>query len=73
MEITKKLQHGKQFLVTYSLKKGIEKFGEQSHQSVLKEMKQLNDQKCFKPIKKESPSTTKQKRALESLIFLTEK
>ena len=36
-------------------------------------MKQLYDQECFKPIKKQSLNSTEKKRALESLIFVTEK
>ena len=31
--------HGKQFIMMYSLKKGIQKFGEQGRQAALKEMK----------------------------------
>ena len=68
-----RIQHGKQLVVTYSLKKGIKQFGEKGRKSALKEMKQLHDRECFKPIKKESMSKTERKRALESLIFLTEK
>jgi hypothetical protein len=51
-------QHQEQFVITYSLKKGIQKFGEQGRQSALKEMKQLHDRECFKPVKKESLSPT---------------
>jgi hypothetical protein len=36
-------------------------------------MRQLHDRECFKPVMKESLSPTERKRALESLIFLTEK
>ena len=36
-------------------------------------MKQLNDRKCFVPVHKRGLNETERKRALESLIFLTEK
>ena len=70
---TSKIQQGNQFVVTYSLKKGINEFGIQGRNSVLKEMQQLHDRKCFKPIAIGSLTQTERKRALESLIFLTEK
>ena len=37
------IQHGEQFLTTYSLKKGIQKFGERGRESALKEIKQMHD------------------------------
>ena len=47
----KKMQHEVKFIVTYSLKQGIQKFGdEEAQKSALKEMKQLPDSKCFQPI-----------------------
>jgi hypothetical protein len=67
------IHHGNQHLVTYSLKKGIQQFGERGRQSALKEMKQLHERRCFQPVQKESLTSTERKRALESLIFLTEK
>jgi hypothetical protein len=70
---TTKIKHGNQYVVTYSLKKGIKEFGEQGKQSVVKEMKQLHDRKCFTPVNITTLSPTEKKRALESLIFLTEK
>ena len=68
-----KVQNGNQFVVTYSLKKGIAKFGDQGWNSALKEMKQLHDRKCFKPVRRDELSSIERTRALESLIFLTEK
>ena len=72
MKMTK-IEHGNQYVVTYSLRKGIKEFGEQGKQSVVKEMKQLHDRNCFKPVNITTLSPTEKKRALESLIFLTEK
>jgi hypothetical protein len=66
-------EHGSQFVVTYSLKKGIQKWGERGRQSALKEMKQLHDRECFEPIHKHQLSQSERHRALESLLFLVEK
>jgi hypothetical protein len=71
--IKHELKYGEQLVATYSLKKGIEKFGEKARQASLNEMKQLYDRECFKPIKYDSLNALEKKRALESLIFLTEK
>ena len=68
-----KLQHGNQFVVTYSLKKGIQKFGQKGTNAANKEMRQLHDRECFQPIMVESLSTTEKRGPMESLIFLTEK
>jgi hypothetical protein len=67
------VQVGHQFLSTYSLNKGIYKFGEKGQQAAHAEMKQLKDQKCFIPIDKTILNATERKRAIESLNFLTEK
>ena len=60
-------------MVTFCLKKGMRKVGKSGSQSALKEMKQLHDRKCFEPIKKEALLITDEKRALESMMFLTGK
>ena len=70
---TKSSTLGNQHLVPYSLKKGIQKFGEKGRRAALKEMKQLHDRKAFQPVHKSSLKQTEKSRALESLIFLTEK
>jgi hypothetical protein len=44
--IKHELKYGEQFVVTYSLKRGIEKFGEKARQAGLNEMKQLYDREC---------------------------
>jgi hypothetical protein len=56
-------------VVTYSLKKGIEKFGDKARQSNLNEMKQLYDGECLTPILYDSLNPLMKKSALESLIF----
>ena len=45
-------EHGQQHVVTYSLKAGINKFGDQAKVSVHKEMKQLHNRSCFRPVHK---------------------
>ena len=64
---------GASFLETYSLNKGLKKFGEAGKKAAVKEMKQLHDRSCFEPIKFENLTPTEKKRALESLIFLVDK
>jgi hypothetical protein len=64
---------GVQHLVTYSLNKGIKKFGQRGHAVAEKEMRQLHDRDCFHPIDVNSLNPQEQKRALESLLFLIEK
>ena len=38
------------FAETHSLKKGLKKFGEKGHDAAHKEMKQLHDRVCFRPV-----------------------
>jgi hypothetical protein len=60
-------------LITYSLQKGIKKFGRAGFDSAKGEMQQLHDRECWQPIKVETMSASEKKKALESLIFLVEK
>jgi hypothetical protein len=62
-----------QFSQTYSLMKSIKEFCDKGHQAAQEEMKQLHDCIVFKPIAIKELSTIKKRRAMESLIFLTEK
>ena len=45
-------EHGQQHVVTYSLKAGINKCGDQAKAAVHKEMKQLHNRSCFRPVHK---------------------
>ena len=45
-------EHGQQHVVTYSLKADINKFGNQAKTLAHKEMKQLHDRSCFRPVHK---------------------
>jgi hypothetical protein len=67
------IKYENQFMVTYSLKKGIKEFGDQGRSSVLNEMRQLHQRECFKPINIDTLTPVEKQRALESLIFLTQK
>jgi hypothetical protein len=65
--------HGSSFVTTYSLKKGLHRFGESGKQATIKDMQQLHDRRCFQPLHKRTLNLTEKSRALESLIFLVEK
>ena len=45
-------EHRQQHVATYSLKAGINKFEDSAKASAHKEMKQLHDRSCFRPIHK---------------------
>ena len=66
-------QQGQQYVVTCSLKAGINEFGTQDKASAHKEMKQVHDRSCFWPAHKCSLNKSQIQRAIESLLFLTEK
>ena len=57
----------------YLLKKGLEKFGERGTKSNEKELRQLHDRTCFRPISIAGMNTDEKKKAMEALMFLTEK
>ena len=58
---------------THSLQAGIKKFGQKGVDSANKEIRQLHERNCFKPVDVKSVTSLEKKRASESLIFLTEK
>jgi hypothetical protein len=62
-----------QFVQTYSLNKGIQRFGKKGWDAAFGEMKQLNDREVFEPIDVSKLSAKEKRQALESLIFLVEK
>eukprot|EP00957_Ditylum_brightwellii_P131487 10029325-Ditylum_brightwellii.AAC.1 len=61
------------FIQSYSLKQGLKKFGTEGHQAVNKELLQLHNRKVFKPIHVHQLTKLEKQRAMEILIFLTEK
>jgi hypothetical protein len=68
-----RFERGDQHVITYSLKKGIKKFGDLAIEAAQKEMKQMVKRKCFDPISKAGLNEAERQHALESLIFLSEK
>jgi hypothetical protein len=62
-----------QFVQSYSLKKGIQEFGERGKKAATKEMKQLHDRTVFQPIHVQDLTADERNKAMESLIFLVEK
>ena len=62
-------EHRQQHVVSYSLKAGINKFGNGAKASAHKEMKQLHDRSCFRPVHKCLLSKFEKQRAMESLLF----
>jgi hypothetical protein len=64
---------GHQFLTTYTLKNGIQQFGDKAVAATKKEMQQMLDRTCFVPIQKNELSNAEIWRGLESLLFLIEK
>jgi hypothetical protein len=67
------VQSNHQFIQTYSLMKAIKKFGNKAKEAAHAEMKQLHDRIVFEPINVDELDPTEKQRALESLMFLTEK
>jgi hypothetical protein len=62
------------FIQTYSLNKGIKKFGQKGKDAAIKEMKQqLHNRTVFEGIKIKDMTPLERKRAMESLLFLVEK
>jgi hypothetical protein len=60
-------------LVHYSMNAGIKKFKAKGKAGVTKELTQMHDMNVFHPIKVESLTYDKKKKALSLLMFLKEK
>ena len=58
-------EQGQQYVVTYSLKAGINKFGNRSKASAHKEMEQLHDRSCFRPVHKQLLNKSERQRVME--------
>jgi hypothetical protein len=65
-------QRGAAFAQQYILQKGLKKFGEGGKQAASEELDQLHKRNCFNPVDV-SKMTNPKKRAMQSLLFLTEK
>jgi hypothetical protein len=66
-------QNGKCFEQQLILQNGLKTFGKKGEESGTKEDRQLLDLKCFIPIKISELNEREIKRAVEALMFLTEK
>ena len=60
-------------VTTYSLNKGLKKFGGKGRESAMKEVRQLHDRDVMRPRHVHEMTALEKERAMESLIFLTEK
>jgi hypothetical protein len=58
---------------TFGLNKGLKHFGKQGYDAAVSEVKQLHDRNAFKLVHIGDMSQTERQRAMESLIFLTER
>ena len=57
----------------YLLHEGLKRFGDKGRAAVSKEVKQMHDRTCFRPIDINEMSPEEKKKAQVALIFLTEK
>ena len=57
----------------YSLKKGMELFGDRAGKATLKEMQQLHDMDTYMPVDPKTLSPEEKCKALSALFFITEK
>ena len=57
----------------YSIKKGIDLFGDCAETAVTKELKKINDMNTYKPKHVQDLTNKERKEALASLLFITEK
>jgi hypothetical protein len=58
------------FIQTYSLNKGLKKFGDHGKEAAQKEMKQLHDHVVFEPILIADMTPLERKRAMETSFLL---
>jgi hypothetical protein len=62
-----------QHVITYSLNRGVNKFGSRAEAAAMKEIQQMIDRECFDPIHHNGLNDVERRRAMESVIFLSEK
>jgi hypothetical protein len=58
-----------QFVLSYSLMKGLKKFDQRGREAAYKEMKQLHNQVVFKPIKIAELTEQEKRQAMESTFL----
>jgi hypothetical protein len=64
---------GVSFAQQYLLKKGLQKFGESGYKAANKEVDQLHKRNCFSPMDLSTLTPGEKRKAMEALLFLTEK
>ena len=69
----KVLRHGANFGQQYIMQKGLKVFGKRGSAAATKEMDQLYKRNCFKPISVQEMKPSERRKAMEALMFLTEK
>ena len=69
----KTTRQGASFAQQYMLKKGLRKFGESGTAAASKELDQLHKRNCFTPIDVSTLTADEKKKAVDALMFLTEK
>jgi hypothetical protein len=65
--------HGANFAQNYILQKGLKLFGEAGSKAAGKELDQLHSRNCFSPRDISTMTDEEKRKALEALMFLTEK
>ena len=69
IELNQQTSHTQQYL----LKQGLKLYGEHGHAAVKKEIGQLHKRKCFEPRSVKEMTRDEIRKAVEALMFLTEK
>ena len=64
---------GVSFAQQYLLKKGLQKFGDGGYHAATKELDQLHKRNCFSPLDVSAMTPEEKRKAMEALMFLTEK
>ena len=65
--------NGAQFAQQHLLNKGLKVFGERGDQASTKELDQLHRRECFTPISISDLTSDEKKKAVQALMFLSEK
>jgi len=73
LQLNDKALNDHTFVQTYNLNQGIKKFGDKGEQAAFKEVDQLHQRECFKPINVNDLTPDQRQKVLKTLIFLTEK
>ena len=69
----KEYNYGNSYAQTYSLSNGLKKFKEKGKQAATAEIEQLHNREAFEPIHPKDITQLERNKAMNSLIFLTEK